>query len=135
MDAPCSGSGNRPILTVNAISAKSVLSASKVQKKLLDVAIKLLKIGGILVYSTCSIFEAENELNVAWMLGKYSNKIELVSANPLFGGPAFLISGLSLEQCQKIQRYGPNFKQNNAQAQFIDSTGFFICKFRKLSNI
>lgn len=134
LDAPCSGSGNRPVLSVSNMSEKSIMSAAKLQRKLLDVAIKLLKIGGTLVYSTCSIFEAENELNVAWVLEKYCNEMELVTANPLFGGSALPNSGLSLEQCQQIQRYGPTNDKNNAHAT-IDSTGFFICKFRKLANI
>lgn len=135
LDAPCSGSGNRPILTVNRMSRKSVLSAAKVQKNLLEVAIKLLKIGGILVYSTCSIFEDENELNIAWLLKRYSNQIELVTAEPLYGGSGLRKSGLSLDQCRKVQRFGPRFEESSTQAQLIDSNGFFICKFKKISTV
>lgn len=135
LDAPCSGSGNRPILTtVKSLSKKSILSASKVQKNLLDVAVKLLKIGGYLVYSTCSVFPAENELNIAWLLNKYSKQMELVTADPIFGDPGLPNCGLSSEQCQKIQRYGPNITEK-INTQFIDSNGFFICKFRKLATI
>lgn len=134
LDAPCSGLGNRPILK-SMITKKSVVSFPKLQKRLLEVGMKLLKIDGILVYSTCSVLEVENELNVAWILEKYGNKIELIDATPFFGGHGFINSGLSYEQCRKIQRFGPNFEKNSVQNHFIDSIGFFICKFRKLSTI
>lgn len=134
LDAPCSGIGNRPILK-STITSKSIMSFPKLQKKLLEVAIKLLKIGGTLVYSTCSVLEVENELNIAWALDKFGNKIELIDATPFFGGHGFINSGLNYEQCRKVQRYGPNFEKNSVQNQFIDTTGFFICKFRKLSTI
>lgn len=134
LDAPCSGLGNRPILTMSKATTQSIKSFPKLQKKLLEVAVKLLKIGGILVYSTCSVLEAENELNVAWFLERFSNNIELVDATPHFGGHAFE-NGLSHEQCRKIQRYGPNFEKNSVQNQFIDTTGFFICKFKKVSSV
>lgn len=134
LDAPCSGLGNRPILAVNKTTAQSITSFPKLQKKLLEVAIKLLKIGGTLVYSTCSILEAENECNVAWILDKYHNDIELVAATPIFGGPGFPNAGLSFEQCRKVQRFGSDLEENTSQNN-IDSNGFFICKFKKLSNV
>lgn len=134
LDAPCSGIGNRPILK-STITTKSIMSFSKLQKKLLDVAVKLLKIGGTLVYSTCSVLEVENESNVAWVLQKYGNKIELIDATPFFGGHGFINAGLDYEQCRKVQRFGPDFEINSVQNKFIDTTGFFICKFRKLSTI
>lgn len=135
LDAPCSGLGNRPILTVSKATAQSIKSFPKLQKKLLEVAIKLLKVGGILVYSTCSILEAENELNVAWILERYSHEIELIDATPHFGSHGVINSGLNYENCRKVQRYGPNFEENSMQNQIIDTTGFFICKFKKISSV
>lgn len=134
LDAPCSGLGNRPILAVSKATTQSIKSFPKLQKKLLEVAMKLLKIGGILVYSTCSI-QVENESNVAWALEKYGNKIELIDAKPHFGGHGFANAGLNYEECRKIQRYGPNFEENPEQNQCVDTTGFFICKFKKVSSI
>lgn len=135
LDAPCSGLGNRPILILNKSITQSINSFPKLQKNLLEVAIKLLKIGGILVYSTCSIVETENEMNVAWILDRYSDKIELIDATPHFGSHGFENSSLNYEQCQKVQRYGPHFDKNPVQNQFIDTTGFFICKFKKVSSV
>lgn len=129
LDAPCSGFGNRPILSTN-MTIKSLASYPKLQRKLLECAIKLLKVGGILVYSTCTVLPEENEENVAWMLKKYDGKIELECASPLFGGPGLRNTGLNKEQLTKVQRFGPCNGENTMQ-NVIDSTGFFICKFKK----
>lgn len=49
-------------------------------------AVDLVKPGGILVYSTCTITLEENEQNVAWALEKFP-QIELVPLNLQIGGP------------------------------------------------
>lgn len=59
LDAPCSGLGNRPVLTTK-LSTNDLLSFPKLQKKLLDTAVKLLKVNGVLVYSTCSVMGGNN---------------------------------------------------------------------------
>lgn len=46
----------------------------------------LVKPGGILVYSTCTITLEENEQNVAWVLEKYP-QMELVAINSNIGSP------------------------------------------------
>ena len=53
LDAPCSGSGT--------ITEKLVQNSAALQEKLLNKALNLLKKGGILVYSTCSVLQTENE--------------------------------------------------------------------------
>ena len=53
LDAPCSALGQRPQFHIS-MKPKELASFPKIQKKLLDVAYKLLKIGGFLVYSTCT---------------------------------------------------------------------------------
>ena len=60
IDAPCSGSGTADAL--NGAFCEKLLSACvKVQEQLLKKAIKILKKGGTLVYSTCSLLSCENE--------------------------------------------------------------------------
>ncbi|XP_054114474.1 tRNA (cytosine(72)-C(5))-methyltransferase NSUN6 isoform X2 [Callithrix jacchus] len=70
LDAPCSGMGQRPNMACTW-SLKEVTSYQPLQRKLFTVAVQLLKPGGVLVYSTCTITLAENEEQVAWALTKF----------------------------------------------------------------
>lgn len=71
LDAPCSGSG-----TLRACDPKLgkfftealVQKSVKSQKALLAKALSVLKPGGTLVYSTCSVLQEENEDVVRWAL-------------------------------------------------------------------
>ncbi|XP_064224460.1 tRNA (cytosine(72)-C(5))-methyltransferase NSUN6 isoform X2 [Aotus nancymaae] len=70
LDAPCSGMGQRPNMACTW-SLKEVASYQPLQRKLFTAAVQLLKPGGVLVYSTCTITLAENEEQVAWALTKF----------------------------------------------------------------
>lgn len=64
LDAPCSGSGTLDILNDNYekfFTSKLISKSIENQQKLLSKAMRLLKKGGTLVYSTCSILNCENE--------------------------------------------------------------------------
>lgn len=62
LDAPCSGSGTVTPSHPARIGEAYVQRCVKLQEKLLKKAVKLLKKGGTLVYSTCSVFREENDL-------------------------------------------------------------------------
>lgn len=64
LDAPCTGLGQRPRFSME-IKSQELFSASLYQRSLMRVGIKLLKKGGYLCYSTCSISPLENEENVS----------------------------------------------------------------------
>lgn len=64
LDAPCSGSGTIKINNekqCNNFTKELVERSTKTQKELIKKAIKILKSGGELIYSTCSILKEENE--------------------------------------------------------------------------
>lgn len=64
LDSPCSGSGTINIEDKNLnkyFTEKLIEKSVKSQKALLRKAIKILKQGGTMVYSTCSILQKENE--------------------------------------------------------------------------
>lgn len=64
LDAPCSGEANIIISkpsTYSAWTLAKIKRLSRLQEQLLTVAYSLLKPGGILVYSTCTISPEENE--------------------------------------------------------------------------
>ncbi len=78
LDAPCSGSGTLDISSEqnSSFQEELVKRCSNRQLTLLRKAISLLKKGGILIYSTCSILEEENETVVRQVLEE--KKVELV---------------------------------------------------------
>lgn len=74
LDAPCSGSGTDNVNT-KFFTKELIQKSSKIQERLLEKALKLLKPGNDMVYSTCSILEQENEEVLKKVLPKYNAKI------------------------------------------------------------
>ena len=63
LDAPCSGSGTLDLTDegpCKAFSEKLVHNSARLQKELIRKAVRLLKPGGTLLYSTCSLLREEN---------------------------------------------------------------------------
>lgn len=79
LDAPCSGSGTLNVEDVNlekTFTEKLIEKSQKSQLELLNKAVKILKQGQEMVYSTCSILNVENEEIVSKILK--NNKVEIV---------------------------------------------------------
>ena len=74
LDAPCSGSGTMSVFD-NGFSKELIDRSSKTQDELLRKALKILKPGGEMVYSTCSILAQENENVLKRVLQKSGAKI------------------------------------------------------------
>ena len=74
LDAPCSGSGTMSVFD-KTFSKELIERSSKTQEELLIKALKILKTGGEMVYSTCSILEQENERILQKVLKKYGGEI------------------------------------------------------------
>lgn len=82
LDAPCSGSGTLNYNDANVekyFTEQLIERSSKTQKTLLSKAIKLLKPGHEMVYSTCSILDCENEDVVSSVIK--NGNIEIVPIN------------------------------------------------------
>eukprot|EP00891_Asterochloris_glomerata_P009936 jgi/Astpho2/9936/e_gw1.00152.20.1_t len=128
LDAPCTGLGLRPRLMQHA----TLDYTARYQRKLIRVAVELLKPGGTMVYSTCSISPAENEANVAWLLKAYP-EMELSRHSPVLGQHGLsgqlrhqngdLEDWLTTSQAERVQRFDPTAA--------LDTIGFFIAKFTK----
>ncbi|XP_064335475.1 tRNA (cytosine(72)-C(5))-methyltransferase NSUN6 isoform X2 [Camelus dromedarius] len=144
LDAPCSGMGQRPNMACTW-TLKEVTSYLPLQRKLFTVAVQLLKPGGVLVYSTCTITLAENEEQVAWALRTFPC-LQLQHQEPHVGGEGMMGAGLSLEQLKQLQRFDPSVvRSQNTDMDSLrdariedmvwlankDCIGFFIAKFIK----
>ncbi|KAI4806358.1 hypothetical protein KUCAC02_017187 [Chaenocephalus aceratus] len=136
LDAPCSGLGQRPSMSCTW-SLKELCSYQPLQRKLLHAAVQLLKKGGVLVYSTCTVTLAENEEQVAWALETFPC-LTLQPQEPHIGSEGMLGAGLSPEQLRLLQRFSPEltWDQTGAAAPLPyradrDTIGFFIAKFLK----
>ncbi|XP_037746730.1 tRNA (cytosine(72)-C(5))-methyltransferase NSUN6 isoform X1 [Chelonia mydas] len=147
LDVPCSGMGQRPNMAYSW-TLKEVTSYQPLQRKLFSMAVKLLKPGGILVYSTCTVTLSENEEQVAWALETFPC-LQLQSQDPHIGGEGMRGAGLSLDQLKLLQRFDPssvtlhgmdvNSLQDSREEDLIllankDCIGFFIAKFIKLNS-
>ncbi|MCL2361922.1 MAG: 16S rRNA (cytosine(967)-C(5))-methyltransferase RsmB [Defluviitaleaceae bacterium] len=70
LDAPCTGFGTirkRPEIKYNR-NFEDITALAEKQRQLLSVAAKYVKLGGVLVYSTCTVAREENIDNVRWFL-------------------------------------------------------------------
>jgi 16S rRNA (cytosine1407-C5)-methyltransferase len=83
LDAPCTALGTYFSTSEKYSwwSGKKLEKLSNLQYQLLVSAIKCLRIGGEMVYSTCSVSPEENELLIEKIIRKYPVKVENISAD------------------------------------------------------
>ncbi len=129
LDAPCSGSGviRKSPKTIKTYNPKKLKMMQNLQLKLLQRAFELLKTGGIMTYSTCSLDPEENELCIEKFLVKNEGaKLELASLpNLILNNKLEEFEGKTIpkEITEKTIRIWP---QDN------DTNGFFVAKIRKI---
>ncbi len=119
LDAPCSGSG-----TIfegdkdldKRFTTENIERFVKTQKKLIEKAYKLLKPGGELVYSTCSILKEENEEVVSAFFEDYKT---------------MKIVPISFEGIDEITRLPVNIEGTICICPDKKYEGFFIAKMKK----
>eukprot|EP00897_Mesotaenium_endlicherianum_P005071 jgi/Mesen1/4592/ME000232S03853 len=131
LDAPCSALGLRPRLFAGQVTLEDLRSNAVYQRRLLDQAVQLVKPGGVLVYSTCTLNPGENEGLVRYALDTYPFLV-LSPQEPRLGGPG-LVGGkdvfdsvgyrewLRVGEEHLVQRFDPCGPH--------DTIAFFIAKF------
>ena len=129
LDTPCSGEGTlrSSPKTFLMWNYKLINKFSRQQKKFIAFALKCLKVGGVLVYSTCTHSPEENEEVIDFALKNFPVKIESVSL-PLKCRPGITKwkdknYNKEVDKCLRI------YPQDN------DSEGFFVCKMTLIGEI
>jgi NOL1/NOP2/sun family putative RNA methylase len=116
LDAPCSGTGTIINNNFDNLNEELINRSVKFQTTLINEAIKHLKVGGELIYSTCSILKEENEEIIKNVL---SNNIELVPIDfTNYQGLPQLPTTIEGTLCLKPTKY---------------YEGFFVAKLKKIN--
>lgn len=86
IDAPCSGEGmfRKSASMMTAWENNGNRMFSDLQKGILEQVVKMLKPGGMLLYSTCTFSPLENEQSIEYLLS-FDNSLELVDFHPYEG--------------------------------------------------
>ncbi len=116
VDAPCSGEGmfRKDPSLIRHFSSHGSEYYAPIQKEILTQAVRMLKPGGLLVYSTCTFSVKEDEDVVGWLLGEYPS-LSLMPV-PLFEGAVRGVNG------EEVIRLYPHR---------ISGEGHFAAVFRK----
>ena len=123
LDAPCSGEGviHKDPSRKTRSGKRDIEICAEMQRKLIKSAIKSLKVGGVLVYSTCSLTPEENEFIINEVLECYPLEIEEIE----WGENAFT----------EIPKKNIKFKSELRKAKRFyphkhETSGFFVAKLK-----
>lgn len=127
VDAPCSGEGTlrKSPKTLLMWNEKFIKNLAGIQKKLVAEAIKILKVDGEMVYSTCTHAPEENEFILDFIINNFDIEVQEINL-PLklrIGICEWDGINLNKEVCKSKRLYP---QDNNTE-------GFFLCKIKKLS--
>lgn len=141
VDAPCSGEGRFRADDPGSHekwSVKGVRRLASVQKSLLHAAIQAVRPGGIIVYSTCTLGQEENEAVLRRALQRYGDGPTGMALDSL---PSGIPKGLALldpptspgtSPETALRRFGSNPEGDHQGAAM---EGFFIARFRKKGGV
>mgnify|MGYP003300610939 FL=1 len=115
LDAPCSGSGTITNNNFNSFNEDLVNRSIKFQTTLINEAIKHLKVGGELIYSTCSILSCENDEIIKSIL---NSNLELIP--------------LDLTNYQDIPKLSTKLEGTLCVCPSKYYEGFYVAKIRKI---
>ncbi|USN51100.1 MAG: RsmB/NOP family class I SAM-dependent RNA methyltransferase [Myxococcales bacterium] len=122
LDAPCSGSGvmrRNPDL-VHRFARQELDNYLKLQKKLLNSAVEMLKVNGVVLYVTCSLLARENQQQIDEIMAKTKNLIP-VSLNDLIADGEIKVEALDFDK--NTLSLLPNIH---------DCDAFFVAALRKI---
>lgn len=123
LDAPCSGEGDRARRTFEPAEDHEKENLSELQKQLGEKASHLLKDGGSMVYSTCTINPRENEEVVLHLLENTDLSLERIELE------AAHIRGVKSFEAKE---YGKEMEKTvRVYPHHLDSGVMYVARFRK----
>ena len=119
VDAPCSGEGmfRKDENAQKEWSVENVMRCAERQHEILDEIKNVLKIGGLLLYSTCTFSLEENEKNVDRFLRENEN-FELISVDEnlkKFTADGINFDGCRTENISECRRFYPHLAKGEGQ--------------------
>ena len=123
LDTPCSGEGRFVVSDINTYknwSLKQIAELVKIQRNLFESGYISLKLGGEMVYSTCTLNKKENEEILEWAIKQFN--MELLDINIKIKNSIKAFSKSFSKEMEKALRVLPNKEQE----------GFFIAKLKKV---
>lgn len=132
LDAPCSMQGLRTAEShpSRPVTPKESSQLAARQTALLASALQAVRIGGEVVYSTCTLLPAEDEGVVDTTLRRFAGAIELLDAQKVLPFPAPGLSTLADHHYQAEMRYVIRLWPHLYQ-----TAGFFACIIKKKENL
>ncbi|KAG5471249.1 hypothetical protein LSCM1_01322 [Leishmania martiniquensis] len=127
LDAPCTGTGiiSRDKSVKMSKQYEDVQRASQLQRALLLSAIDACRVGGYVVYSTCSFLVEEDEAVVDFVLKR--RDVQVAETGLPFGRPGF--------SKYRHHRYHDSLELSRRYFPHVHNMdGFFVCKLKKLSS-
>lgn len=118
VDAPCSGTGvmNEKPDVKYRVTEEGVQALCRTQKDILDAVAPMVKVGGTLVYSTCSILPQENEEQIRAFLERH---------------PEYEIQPMGAELPEKLAAH-ENALGLQMFAHRDGTDGFYVCRMRRV---
>ena len=122
LDAPCSATGTfrRHPEVLHIKTENDVKQQIEIQQKLLDASVRTVKKGGIILYSVCSIAQAEGEEQIKEFLNRHNNCRIL----PITG------TDVKIDNIIQPEGWVRTLTYNLQQYGGMDS--FFICKLQRI---
>ncbi|HEY5713782.1 MAG TPA: NOL1/NOP2/sun family putative RNA methylase [Candidatus Gracilibacteria bacterium] len=139
LDAPCTSEGHGrkdASFFEKTWKEKAIAQAAKLQRKLIEQAFLVLKEGGEMVYSTCTMAGEENELVVQWLVDNYGDYLQIIP----HGLPKAIPFRAGLKFWGEQEIY-PEISKHSAriwphiESKTFSSEAFYLCKIRKTQGL